>query len=137
MIRLAIASTLLAAGAALACGPAASQPVQYQFTPPPPIVALPSTSTPSYAPVPGVAPPVPSPGGSGVVPYHVTPAPSTAPTGSARNVYTRRGRVVHVPGPPGRGQDSFSDRVTRCVHAGAAAGIRPGELGSFTSQCAN
>jgi hypothetical protein len=51
----------------------------------------------------------------------VAPVPSRAP--------------VLVPGaPPGR--DSFSDRVGRCMAAGAAAGIGPNALGPFTSQCA-
>jgi hypothetical protein len=51
-------------------------------------------------------------------------------------VTTRRGRTVQIPaGQPNR--NSFSDRVERCAHAGAAAGIGPGRMGSFTAQCAN
>jgi hypothetical protein len=88
---------------------------------------------------PGVAPPVPSPQlGGAPPPPAVMPGPVLPPSFSApsRVVTTRRGRTVQVPGgPPDR--NSFSDRVERCVHAGAAAGIGPNRLGGFTAQCAN
>jgi hypothetical protein len=138
MIRFAIASLVLAGSAVAVLKPAYGQPVQYQFTPPPPIVALPSSSMPSYPSIPGVAAPVPAPGSSGVVPYRVTP-PSVASSRShaTRYLHTQRGRIVAVPPALGRGQDTFNDRVSRCAHAGASGGVRPGEFGSFMGQCAN
>jgi hypothetical protein len=88
---------------------------------------------------PGVLPPVPSPQlGGAPPPPALVPAPNLPQSFSApsRMVTTRRGRTVLVPaGPPDR--QSFSDRVERCVHAGAAAGIRPNRIGGFTAQCAN
>ena len=39
--------------------------------------------------------------------------------------------------PRGGKNDSFGDRATRCMHAGAAAGVPPGEIGTFTRDCAN
>jgi hypothetical protein len=88
---------------------------------------------------PDVLPPVPSPQlGGAPPPPAMMPGPTLPPSFSApsRVVTTRRGRTVLVPaGPPDR--NSFSDRVERCVHAGAAAGIRPNRMGSFTAQCAN
>ncbi len=39
---------------------------------------------------------------------------------------------------PGHGpKDSFSDRVTRCIHYGTAAGVPPGEIGAFSRRCAD
>jgi hypothetical protein len=139
MIRFAIASLLLAGSAMAVLGPAYGQPVQYQFTPPPPIVPLHSSSMPSYPDIPGVAAPVPAPGPSSVVPYRVTPSPSVASSRShtTRYLQTRRGRTVAVPPALGRGQDTFSDRVSRCAHAGASSGVRPGELGTFMAGCTN
>jgi hypothetical protein len=88
---------------------------------------------------PGVIPPVPSPQlGGAPPPPAVMPGPVLPPGFSApsRVMTTRRGRTVLVPaGPPDR--NSFSDRVERCVHAGAAAGIGPNHIGGFTAQCAN
>ena len=88
---------------------------------------------------PGVAPPVPSPllGGAppppAIMPGPVLPGNFSGPS---RIVTTPRGRAVQVPGgPPDR--NSFSDRVERCVQAGAAAGISPGRMGAFTGQCVN
>jgi hypothetical protein len=136
MFRFAFASLMLAGSALLALEPAFGQAVQYQFTPPPPIVPLPSSSSPTYANVPDVAPPVPAPGGSGVKPYHVRPGPRASRSAGTRYVHTRRGRVVAVPPALVPGHNTFNDRVIRCAHAGASSGLRPGQLGGFTAECA-
>jgi len=34
-------------------------------------------------------------------------------------------------------QPSFSDRVTRCLDEGAAAGLRPGRRAAYSRSCAN
>jgi hypothetical protein len=49
---------------------------------------------------------------------------------------TRMGRTVLVPSVPSN-LNTFSNRVSNCMAAGAGAGITPGRLGSFTSSCAN
>ena len=92
---------------------------------------------------PGVAPPVPSPQGStqlggAPLPPAVAPGPNLPSgfSGSSRVVTTRRGRNVVVPDGPSN-RNSFSDRVERCAHAGAAAGVGPSHIGGFTAQCAN
>jgi hypothetical protein len=120
--------------AAALAGPAHGQPVQQQFTPPPPIVALPSSSAPSYARIPGVASPEPAPGGSGVVPYHVVPRSHMSSRSGTRYVPTHRGRLIPVPSGSG---ETFGDRVSRCGHAGAANGLGPNQLGGFMGQCVN
>ena len=88
---------------------------------------------------PGVLPSVPSPQlGGAPPPPAMMPGPALPQNFSApsRMVTTRRGRTVQIPaGQPNR--NSFSDRVESCAHAGAAAGIGPGRMGSFTAQCAN
>jgi hypothetical protein len=132
MIRFAIASLMLAGSAVAMLEPAYGQAVQYQFTPPPPIVPL-RSSAPSYPDSPGVAAPMPAPGRSGVVPYRVSP--SVGASGSqTRYVHTRSGRSIAV---PSRGQETFGDRVSNCAHAGAASGLGPNQLGGFTGRCAN
>ena len=137
MIRFAIASLMLAGSAIAALEPAYGQAVQYQFTPPPPIVPAPSSQAPSYPPIPGVAPPAPAPGPSAAVPYRVSP--SVGPSGSqaTRYVHTRRGRTVAVPSAAVPGQETFGDRVSNCAHAGASAGLGPNQLGGFMGRCVN
>ncbi len=89
---------------------------------------------------PGVAPPVPSPGGAPPVPQPV-PVPSLPSNFHAygppsRTVIAPGLRPVQVPSdPPNR--NSFGDRVERCIHAGAAAGLRPNQVARFTGPCAN
>jgi len=136
MIRSAIASLILAGSTFAVLGPAYGQAVQYQFTPPPPIVPLPSSQPPSYPPIPGVAPPAPAPGRSGITPYQVTPSVGPSGSRSAPYVYTRRGRAIAVP-PPAPGRDTFGDSVSRCAHAGASAGLSPNQLGAFMGRCVN
>src|SRR5215470_3475041 len=97
MSRFAIASLMLAGSAMLVLEAAYGQGVQHQFTPPPPITALPSSSSPSYPPIPGVAPPAPAPRASHLSPYRVTPSVGSPGQGANRSVYTAHGRRVLVP----------------------------------------
>jgi len=112
--------------------PAQAQGVQYQFTPPPPIRTLPSSSSPSYPSMPDVAPPVPAPRQSHLAPYRVTPPPGPSDSRSTRTVHSARGRTVFVPSSRG---ETFGDRVSNCAHAGASAGLGPNQLSAFMGQC--
>jgi hypothetical protein len=134
MTRFAIAPVLLAGGILTLVEPAHGQGVQYQFTPPPPIRTLPSSSAPIYPPTAGVAPPVPAPRQSHLAPYRVTPAPGLADSRSTRAVQTARGRTIFVPSSR---RETFGDRVSSCAHAGAAAGLRPNQLAAFMGRCTN
>jgi len=111
-----LCASLLAAGLALAaCGPAAGQPVPYQFTPPPRIVPLPQA---------GTQPQIYTP------PSSVAPLPPQSP----RFVPAGNGRLVAVPpAPPYR---DYGARLKGCIVAGAAAGMRAGQLGRFVARCA-
>jgi len=123
---------MLAGSAVMVLAPAYGQGVQYQFTPPPPIKTLPSTSAPSYPPIPDVAPPVPAPRQSHLSPYRVAPAPVPSGHRYSRPVQTARGRTIYVPSAP---SETFGDRVTSCAHAGAAAGLGPNQLNAFMGRC--
>ncbi len=95
---------------------------------------------------PGVAPAVPSPFtpppqlGGAPAPPQVMPGPVVSPhlhsgASSSRVYTTRRGRIITVPsGQPG---ESYSDRVSRCIEAGTAAGLGPNQVNSFSRRCAN
>lgn len=73
----------------------------------------------------------------------------TAPTiGTAPTQAYRASRAAPVPGVRGSGGgiavaparpagQSFQNRATSCVHAGGAAGVRPGQMGTFTRNCVN
>jgi hypothetical protein len=123
------------AGSALAMlAPAHGQPVQYQLTPPPPIPHLPSSSAPFYPPTPGALPPAPAPQPSHLKPWRVTPPPALSGEQSVRAVQTTRGRTILVPSSPG---ETFGDRVSSCAHAGASAGLRPGQINAFMGRCVN
>jgi len=135
MIRFVVMSLMLAGSAVAMLAPARGQAVQYQFTPPPPIVPLHSSPAPSYPSIPGVAPPEPAPRPSHIAPYRVTPSVGSSAARSAGSVSTRRGRVIAVPSSPG--QNTFGDRVSNCGHAGAAAGLGPNQLGAFMGRCVN
>jgi hypothetical protein len=128
MPRFAIAPLLLLALLVSAYG----QGVQYQFTPPPPIKTLPSSSAAIYPPTPGVEPPVPAPRHSHLAPYRVTPPPGLSDSRSTRAVQTGRGRTIFVPSSRG---ETFGDRVSSCAHAGAAAGLRANQLSGFMGRC--
>jgi len=134
MTRFAIASLMLAGSAVLVLEPAYAQGVQHQFTPPPPITALPSSSSPSYPQIPGVAPLVPAPRGSNLTPYRSAPSVGSPGQGANRSVYTAHGRRVLVPTSPA---ETFGDRVSNCAHAGASAGLGPNQLGAFMGRCTN
>ncbi len=133
MFRFAVAALMLAGGVPAMLNPAHGQPVQYQFTPPPPIPKLPSSSAPSYL-VPGVAPPAPAPTQSHLAPHRVTPPPAVSPQPSTRPVQAARGRTIHVPSSP---SETFGDRVSSCAHAGASAGLKPNQLNTFMGRCVN
>ena len=127
MIRAAILSAMLA-GAAMAVGPVRAQPVQQQFTPPPPVVPLHSSGGLGAS---GAL------GGFGGAPYNGVRR-TTGQSHGTRYVQTRHGRTVVVPPSLVPGQNSFGDRVTRCLQAGAGAGLGPNQLGSsFIGQCAH
>ena len=49
---------------------------------------------------------------------------------------TRTGRTVLVPSLPSN-LNTFSNRVENCMAGGAAAGLTPGGVGTFTRSCAN
>jgi hypothetical protein len=68
----------------------------------------------------------------GTAPTQAYPASRAAPVPGVRG---RGGMIAIAPGRPA-GQ-TFQDRVTSCVHAAGAAGVRPGQLGTFTRTCAN
>ena len=135
MSRVAISSAIsLVLAGMLLCEPAIAQVVQYQYTPPPPIQALPfhPFESPSTLQIPGVVPPdrvVPDRAGKRSARLH-----RTAPT-SPETYVTRHGRVVVVP-PAVSGQELYSDRMARCAQAGAEAGVGANHLGAFTTRCA-
>jgi hypothetical protein len=132
MTRFAIAPLLLAGGILTLLEPAYGQGVQSQFTPPPPIKALPSSSAPIYPPTAGVEPPVPAPRQSHLAPHRITPPPGLSDSRSTRAVQTARGRTIFVPSSR---NETFGDRVSSCAHAGAAAGLRPNQLSAFMGRC--
>jgi hypothetical protein len=116
------------------CEPALGQVVQYQYTPPPPVVPLPfhPFEAPSTLQIPGVVPPDRVVKRSARLPHAAVPTAPETP-----RYVPHHGRVVIVPPALVPGQDNYSDRAARCAHAGAAAGIGANHLGAFTAQCAN
>jgi hypothetical protein len=132
MNRFVIAFLLLAGGILTLLEPAHGQGIQSQFTPPPPIRTLPSSSGAIYPPTPGVEPPVPAPRQSHLAPYRVTPPPGLSDSRSTRTVQTARGRTIFVPSSR---RETFGDRVSNCAHAGAAAGLHSNQLTAFMGRC--
>jgi hypothetical protein len=122
MIRYGVAFFMVASSALMSMDPAYSQVVQYQFSPPPPVVPVASSYSQGF----GGAPPVPAPGPS-ADPYPFPPSPS----------------FVQVPGrapvivPPLPSGPRSSNGITNCLQAGAAAGLGANDLGGFTNQCLN
>jgi hypothetical protein len=116
---------------AIVVTPAVGQVVQYQYTPPPPVVPLPfhPFEAPSTLQIPGVVPP-------DRIVTRSARAHRTAPVSPETHV-TRHGRVVVVPPAVAPAQELYSDRLARCAQAGAAAGIGANHLGGFTARCAN
>jgi hypothetical protein len=133
MRRLAIIIAVVAGGIA-ATTAAQGQVVQYQFTPPPPIVPLAPQPAAPYD-FSGATPLGSS--GSWERPYtYARPHTARSSHHATRYVQTRHGRVVAV--PPGRpGYNTFSDRVLRCQQAASQAGLGPSQQGNFTAQCVN
>jgi hypothetical protein len=128
MFRTAIATLMLVGSAVAALGLTApnlaeAQPMQYQFTPPPPIMPL--HSSPSYG---GLS--APSAGG-----YGYDPSAGVRPSHyGSRTFNTRHGRPIEVPRGTA-GHNTFHDRVSRCQQAGAAAGLNATGQSLFTGQC--
>lgn len=135
MRRIVFSASLAASIALMAWQPLAAQPVQYQFTPPPPITPLPQTGVSAPVTPPGVAEPVPSPGIARVEPQTYTPPGSVKPLRSHAPRFVWSGRRM-IPVPPASRHASYGDRVQGCVQAGAAAGVPSGRLGSFGARCA-
>jgi hypothetical protein len=118
MIRLLIVSFMLAGSVvALASSIANAQ------SPNPALLAPPAARA-------GLAPPP--------VPYN-QPTPMRLPGASGKSRYVQvpgsRGRTVHI--PAGAPFQTFQDRVATCSHYGAASGLSPGKLDTFTRSCAN
>ncbi len=72
-------------------------------------------------------------------PPNILPPPPPAPPPPKLEV-PKIPKMDEVPGSPGiplpqRG--SFSDRVTRCIEEGAAAGLGPNERAAYSRTCAN
>ena len=68
----------------------------------------------------------------GTAPTQAYPASRAAPVPGVRG----SGGMIAVTPPRPAGQ-SFQNRATSCVHAGGAAGVRPGQVGTFTRNCVN
>jgi hypothetical protein len=118
MIRLLIVSFMLAGSVvALANSMANAQ------SPNPALLAPPAARA-------GLAPPP--------VPYN-QPTPMRLPGASGRSRYVHvpgsRGRTVNI--PAGAPFETFQDRVATCTQYGAASGLSPGRLATFTRSCAN
>jgi hypothetical protein len=125
-----VAISLLILAGMMVVEPALGQVVQYQFTPPPPVVPLPfhPFESPSTLQIPGVVPPDRIVTRSAKQHRGALASPETH--------ITRHGRVVVVPPAVAPGQELYSNRVARCAQAGAGAGIGANHLGAFTAQCA-
>jgi hypothetical protein len=78
------------------------------------------------APVPAPAPPPPPPAAR----PSLTPIPLPPPDAQIRAMPRLDPQSI----PRG---ESFSDRVSRCVHYGTANGVGAGDIGRFTAECAN
>jgi hypothetical protein len=103
----------------------AHRATKYRFMRVLPAMPWAAPQTPRYSTVPGVT----VPGGA---PW-AAPQPQSL---SPRFVQTPgRAPVVVPPLPPG--PNTSSDRITHCLHAGAAAGLGANELGTFTNMCMN
>ena len=103
----------------------ARRATKYRFMRVLPAMPWAAPQTPRYSTVPGVTAP-------GVAPWAASQPQSLSP----RFVQTPgRAPVVVPPLPPG--PNTSSDRITHCIHAGAAAGLGANELGTFTNMCMN
>ncbi len=72
--------------------------------------------------------------GGAPAPPAMMPGPTISPGYAAPRQFVFPNRPpVEVPGGP----SGFSDKVQRCIDAGAAAGLGPNENAAFTRRCAN
>jgi hypothetical protein len=72
--------------------------------------------------------------GGAPAPPAMMPGPTVSPGYAPPRQFVFPDRPpVEVPGGP----SGFSDKVQRCIHAGAAAGLGPNENAAFTRRCAN
>jgi hypothetical protein len=72
--------------------------------------------------------------GGAPAPPAIMPGPTISPGYAAPSQFAFPNRApVQVPGGPA----NFSDKVQRCLAAGAAAGLGPNENAAFTRRCAN
>ena len=72
--------------------------------------------------------------GGAPAPPAIMPGPTISPGYAPPSQFTFPNRPpVQVPGGP----SNFSDKVQRCLEAGAAAGLGPNENAAFTRRCAN
>jgi hypothetical protein len=72
--------------------------------------------------------------GGAPAPPAMMPGPTVSPGYAPPRQFVFPDRPpVEVPG----GRPDFSDKVQRCIHAGAAAGLGPNENAAFTRRCAN
>jgi hypothetical protein len=72
--------------------------------------------------------------GGAPAPPAMMPGPIVSPGYAAPRQFVFPNRPpVEVPGGP----SGFSDKVRRCIDAGAAAGLGPNENAAFTRRCAN
>ena len=72
--------------------------------------------------------------GGAPAPPAMMPGPTISPgDGAPRQFVFPNRRPIEVP----RGPGNFSDKVQRCLHAGAAAGLGPNENAAFARRCAN
>ncbi len=68
----------------------------------------------------------------GTAPTQAYPASPAAPVPGVRGPSGTT--VMTPPRPAGQG---FQERATTCITAGSAAGVRPGQLGTYTRNCVN
>jgi hypothetical protein len=72
--------------------------------------------------------------GGAPAPPAMMPGPTISPGYAAPRQFVFPNRPpVEVPGGPA----GFSDKVERCIHAGAAAGLGPNANAAFARRCAN
>ena len=72
--------------------------------------------------------------GGAPAPPATMPGPTISPGYTSPRQYVFPNRPpIDVPGGP----SGFSDKVVRCNHAGASAGLGPNENAAFTRHCVN
>jgi hypothetical protein len=77
--------------------------------------------------------------GFDVPPPNILPPPPPPPPPPKLDI-PKIPKMGEIPGPPKAARPrrgSFSDRVTRCIEEGAAAGLGPNERAAYSRACAN